>query len=124
MAKHGVIGLMRCMHQALKVHKVPVRINAVAPSWTGSGLVPEKYLTRLGIFTQSPDVVARAAAGLMVDKSRSGHLIHVDHGIYKEVDEAVFLPAYDGLPHPDTANEDDSMGMMWDVINGRANAES
>ncbi|KAI3319893.1 putative 15-hydroxyprostaglandin dehydrogenase [Xylariaceae sp. AK1471] len=123
-AKHGTIGLMRGMHQALEVQNVPVRINAVASSWTGTGMVSEQLLTELGIYTQSPTVVARAAAALMTDESRRGHLIHVDHGVYKEIDEAVMLPAYNSLSHRDTTSEDESMGRITEAAKAILNAKS
>jgi NAD(P)-dependent dehydrogenase (short-subunit alcohol dehydrogenase family) len=106
---------MRGMHRALQIHDVPVRVNAVAPSWTGSGLVSTPGLAKLGVYTQPPEAVARAAAVLMADGARRGHLVHVDHGLYKEIDEAVLLPAYESLPHEDTTNEDEAMGMLLDA---------
>ncbi|KAI0441845.1 short chain dehydrogenase [Xylaria telfairii] len=121
-AKHGTIGLVRGMHKALTVQSVPVRINGVAPSWTGSGIVMEQMFKSIGVYTQPPDAVARAAAMLMADESRRGHLIHVDHGIFKEVDEALLLPTYDTLPHKDTVNEDEAMGRMVEALKaGRRN---
>ncbi|KAI0453918.1 short chain dehydrogenase [Xylaria acuta] len=115
-AKHGTVGLVRGMHAALTVHSVPVRINGVAPSWTGSGIVVEQLFKKIGVYTQPPDAVARAVAMLMADESRRGHLIHVDHGVYKEVDEALLLPTYNTLPHKDTASEDESMGLMVEAL--------
>lgn len=104
------------MHRALTVQNVPVRINGVAPSWTGSGIVVEQVFKNIGVYTQPPDAVARAAAMLMADESRRGHLIHVDHGLYKEIDEALLLPAYKTLPHKDTINEDEAMGRMAEAL--------
>ncbi|KAJ2972491.1 hypothetical protein NUW58_g9174 [Xylaria curta] len=118
-AKHGTIGLMRSMHSALTRQDIPVRINAIAPSWTATGMVMEQVFKKFGVYTQSSDVVARAAAMLMADESRSGHLIHVDRGVYKEVDEAYLLPAFDSLMHKDTANEDDT---FWRVAEAYAEA--
>ncbi|KAI0409354.1 short chain dehydrogenase [Xylaria palmicola] len=115
-AKHGVIGLMRGLHSALAVHKVPVRVNAVAPSWTMTGLVQEETCEKAGVRAQPPGAVARAVVMLMADESRRGHLIHVDHGEYKEADEALLLPAYTTLRHKNTADEDKSMGLMVDAF--------
>jgi hypothetical protein len=79
-------------------------------------MVPEELLGKLGIHTQTPAVVARAVVLLMADESRRGHLVHVDHGVYKEIDEAVMLPAYRGLMHKDTASEGASLRVMEEAI--------
>lgn len=97
-SKHGTIGLTRSLHAATTSHNIPVRINGVAPSWTGTGIVDATFFaTRLGVATQSADSVARAAALLMADSSRRGHIFLVERGVCKEVDEAVFVPAYASL---------------------------
>ncbi|KAI1195697.1 short chain dehydrogenase [Nemania serpens] len=118
-AKHGTIGLMRGLHTVLNSQGVPVRVNAVAPSWTGTGMVPEQAFNSAGVYTQTPDVVARAAALLMADESHRGHLIHVDHGVYKEIDEALMLPTYRSLLHEGTTNEDESMGKVLGNVVGK-----
>ncbi|KAI0467311.1 major facilitator superfamily domain-containing protein [Xylaria cf. heliscus] len=115
-AKHGTVGLVRGMHSALAAESVPVRINGVAPSWTGTNMVLETTFKKVGIYTQPPVAVARAVAKLMADESRRGHLIHVDHGVYKEIDEAVLLPTYYTIPHKDTLKEDDAMGQVEKVL--------
>ncbi|KAI0864724.1 short chain dehydrogenase [Xylaria cubensis] len=111
-AKHGTVGLVRGMHAALAVQNAPVRINGVAPSWTGTGIVLDQLFQKLGLYTQPPDAVARAVAMLMADESRRGHQIHVDHGIYKEIDEALMLPTYNTVPHKDTMGEDETVGRV------------
>ncbi|KAI0535004.1 short chain dehydrogenase [Xylaria digitata] len=122
-SKHGSLGLMRGLHSALTAQNVPVRINAVAPSWTASSIVVQQLFNQFGIYTQPASAVARAAANLMADESRRGHLIHVDHGIYKEVDEALLLPAYHTLPHKETTNEDEAMGQMIARMKAHAGEE-
>ncbi|TGJ81273.1 hypothetical protein E0Z10_g7496 [Xylaria hypoxylon] len=119
-SKHGSLGLMRGLHSALTVQNVPVRINAVAPSWTAGGMVVEELFNSLGIYTQPASAVARAVVNLMADESHRGHLIHVDHGVYKEVDEALMLPTYNTLRHKDTADEDESMGRAAELMRGWA----
>lgn len=64
---------MRGLRQVLEEAKVPVRVNATAPSWTQGGMVPEKILAQLGEPLQSAAVVARGAALLMADGARQGH---------------------------------------------------
>ncbi|KAI0190721.1 hypothetical protein EV127DRAFT_79136 [Xylaria flabelliformis] len=115
-AKHGTVGLVRGVHAALSAQNVPVRINGVAPSWTGTGIVIDRLFQKLGLYTQPPDAVARAVAMLMADESRRGHQIHVDHGIYKEIDEALMLPTYNTIPHKDTADEDETVGRMREAV--------
>lgn len=44
---------------------------------------------------QSTDVVARAAAYLMVDGKRSGDLVFVWSGRYKEIEQSILVKAYD-----------------------------
>jgi len=77
-------------------------------------MVPPAIFEQLGIYTQPPSAVARAVALLMADESRKGHIIHVDHGVYKEIDEAVLLPAYKtSIVHPDTLDEDETVEKMF-----------
>ncbi|KAB8209877.1 hypothetical protein BDV34DRAFT_221381 [Aspergillus parasiticus] len=84
-AKHGVLGLMRSL-----VGQAPgnVRVNAIAPSWTTTGLVPAEFLASLGVITQDPGVVARSVAFLFAESTRNGHLIYSWEGNYKEIEQA------------------------------------
>ncbi|KAE8164808.1 hypothetical protein BDV40DRAFT_286688 [Aspergillus tamarii] len=84
-AKHAVLGLMRSLVAQLPGN---VRVNAIAPSWTSSGLVSPEFLASLGVITQDPDVVARSVALLFADSERNGHLIYSWEGKYKEIDQA------------------------------------
>ncbi|KAI1262510.1 putative 15-hydroxyprostaglandin dehydrogenase [Xylariaceae sp. FL1019] len=106
-AKHGTLGVLRGMHKRLSLTSLPIRINAVAPSWTGSDMVKGSFLSDLSIYHQPASAVARAVVFLMADEQRNGQLIHVDHGVYTEVDESLLLPAYEGVKHPETGDEDD-----------------
>ncbi|OGM49899.1 short-chain dehydrogenase [Aspergillus bombycis] len=83
-AKHGVLGLMRGL-----VGQLPpsVRVNAIAPSWTASGLVSADFLASLGVIAQGPEVVARSVVFLFTDSERNGHLIYSWEGKYKEIDK-------------------------------------
>lgn len=92
-AKHGVLGWMRGMIPNIKEFDLPIRINAISPSWTLTGLVPEDVVDKLDAEWQSPLVVARSVALLMADERRQGQLIYSWAGRYMEVEEAVFLPA-------------------------------
>ncbi|KAE8408604.1 hypothetical protein BDV37DRAFT_295187 [Aspergillus pseudonomiae] len=84
-AKHGVLGLTRGL-----VGRLPpsVRVNAIAPSWTVTGLVSADILASLGVIAQGPEVVARSVVLLFTDSERNGHLIYSWEGKYKEIDKA------------------------------------
>ncbi|KAI1180975.1 short chain dehydrogenase [Nemania sp. FL0916] len=123
-SKHGVIGLMRGMHASLShpsppsPSPSPIRINAVAPSWTATGMVIQDIFDRMRIYIQPASAVARGVAKLMADDSHRGHLVHIDHEVYKEADEAVMLPAYYSLMHKDTDNEDEVLARVRETALG------
>ncbi|KAI0157687.1 short chain dehydrogenase, partial [Xylariaceae sp. FL1272] len=106
-AKHGTLGLLRGMYKRLSLTSLPIRINAVAPSWTASHMVQDNILSNLSIYHQPASMVAKAVVCLMADGQRNGQLIHVDHGVYREIDESLLLPAYKGVKHAETGDEDD-----------------
>ncbi|RBA12928.1 hypothetical protein FPRO05_13982 [Fusarium proliferatum] len=95
-AKHGVLGFGRGLIPRLQEAQLPIRVNILAPSWTDSNVLPslKSLLEDIHVEVQPASTVARCAAYLMADTSRNGQLIHVQRGKYKEVDEAVLLPAY------------------------------
>lgn len=94
-AKHGVLGLMRGLVPIL-LPDIPIRINAIAPSWTTTGLVPEHVIESVvGIGTQTPAVVARSVAILMAERQRHGQLIYSVEGKYSEIDSALLQTAAD-----------------------------
>lgn len=83
-SKHAVLGLLRALQPQLNNSKLPIRINAIAPSWTATGIVPSTVIAALGEGNyQSPDVVARSVAVLMADGKRHGELIYSDRGYFK-----------------------------------------
>ena len=92
-AKHGVLGWMRGIVPNIETAGVPIRVNAIAPSWTITGLVPAHLRERLqNVEWQGPDVVARSVAILMADESRQGQLIYSWGGRFKEIEETKLLP--------------------------------
>ncbi|EEH36520.2 hypothetical protein PAAG_06938 [Paracoccidioides lutzii Pb01] len=107
-AKHGVLGLMRGLTPHL-YPKLPIRINAIAPSWTDTGIVPRSLFELVGVTVQSTHVVALSVALLMssdggnsvdiVDSSRHGQLIYSVAGLYREIEEGM-LEAVAGLLSP------------------------
>lgn len=96
-AKHGVLGFMRGMIPNLKDANIPIRINALAPGWTATGLVPQPFLEKANVAWQPPSAVARSVALLMADKERNGQLIYSNEGNYKEIEESILLKAAPNL---------------------------
>jgi NAD(P)-dependent dehydrogenase (short-subunit alcohol dehydrogenase family) len=86
-AKHGVLGLMRSLVDQLP--SVKVRINAIAPSWTDTRIVPKEALEKIGVKVQSTEVVAKSVAVLAVDEKRHGETIYSSAGVYKEIEGPV-----------------------------------
>lgn len=87
-AKHGVLGLLRGANTHIRNNHMPLRINAVAPSWTRTGLVPlsGQQFDELGIVSQPPEAVARSVALLATDEKRRGQCIYSRGGEYVEVE--------------------------------------
>ena len=67
--------------------KVPIRVNAVAPAWTETAILPSEVMQSIkkGEY-QSPDVVARSVVLLMADRERHGDLLYVDRGRFTELE--------------------------------------
>lgn len=94
-AKHGVLGLMRALTASLQP-SIPVRVNAVAPSWTATGIIPPGLLEKfVGVSSQPADVVATSVACLMAASQRSGQMIYSANGMYTEADEILLRAADD-----------------------------
>jgi hypothetical protein len=91
-SKHAVLGLLRSLYTTLHPH-FPIRINAIAPSWTATGIVPEALIAvlREGA-VQSPDVVARSVIYLFASQKgeggerQHGACIYSDRGKFWDVE--------------------------------------
>jgi NAD(P)-dependent dehydrogenase (short-subunit alcohol dehydrogenase family) len=84
--KHAVLGLMRSLYGHL-YPQLPIRINAIAPSWTDTGIVPREVLAALGEGNyQSADVVGRSVTLLMADDKRHGELVYSERGHYMDLE--------------------------------------
>lgn len=93
-AKHGVLGLMRNLHQNLI--DTPIRSNCITPLWTATGLVPAKLMEeKLGIISQPAETVACAVALLMADGERNGQTILSKQGRHKEVDKLLLKTVFE-----------------------------
>lgn len=107
-AKHGVLGFGRGLARLMEAASIPVRINTLAPSWTSTNVLPDVagIMQAVSHRSQSPDVVARLTAFLMVDEKRNGEIIFVDNGKYTEIEKAVLVPAFEKIMG-DAPSDDD-----------------
>lgn len=94
-AKHGVLGWMRGIVPNLQTAGLPIRVNAISPSWTITGLIPPEVVEGMRDVCewQGAEVVARNVALLMVDEGRQGQLCYSVGGRYTEIEESVLLGA-------------------------------
>jgi NAD(P)-dependent dehydrogenase (short-subunit alcohol dehydrogenase family) len=82
---------MRGTVPTLQRYHPTIRVNAIAPSWTATGLTPKAIVEAAGGAVQGPEVPARSVALLMADASRQGQLIYSVQGKLVELEEAVLL---------------------------------
>ncbi|KAM6535739.1 hypothetical protein FALCPG4_005281 [Fusarium falciforme] len=116
-AKHAVLGIGRGLVPLLGAANLPIRVNTLAPSWADSSVLPglKGLLEAIGVELMPASAVARGAALLMADESRNGNLIHVQLGKYKEIDEAVLLPAFESIKGPDYPSEDEVLRRLQEL---------
>ncbi|KAF2818457.1 NAD(P)-binding protein [Ophiobolus disseminans] len=85
-AKHAVLGLLRSLTPNLHPN-LPIRINAIAPHWTQTGIVTADLTAVLGEGNyQSADVAARSALVLMADGERHGELVYSEAGRFRDLE--------------------------------------
>ncbi|KEF53875.1 uncharacterized protein A1O9_10277 [Exophiala aquamarina CBS 119918] len=89
-SKHGVVGILRGVREHLYPN-VPIRINAVAPSWTATPIIllPHAAFEKVGLSVQPPSKVALAVGLLVADPTRHAQTIYCVNGRYKELEEEV-----------------------------------
>ncbi|KAK2598807.1 hypothetical protein N8I77_012194 [Diaporthe amygdali] len=121
-AKAAVHGFARALHPCIAAYKLPIRINAVAPTWTNSSVLPglESIMAKIGVEVQPASAVARATALLMADSARHGQSIHVQCGKFKEIDEAVLLPQAEAIRGPDYPSEDWVLEKAMEILAAEA----
>lgn len=118
-SKHGVLGLMRGLYPLLTSGGIPIRINAISPSWTYTGLVPAELLDALGVKAQPAEIAARSALILMADEKRNGQLMHSANGRYREIEEEVFMPATLEVVGSEGPNEDEILARALKMFAGQ-----
>ena len=65
-----------------------LRLNAIAPSWTDTGIVPADFFESVGVLPQTPEAVARSVVLLFADQQRHGDVIYSWDNKFKEVNRA------------------------------------
>jgi NAD(P)-dependent dehydrogenase (short-subunit alcohol dehydrogenase family) len=118
-SKHGVIGLMRGTSMHAKNNNLPLRINAVAPSWTRTGTVTisQAQFEKLGVISQPPEAVARSVALLATDETRSCQCIYSRGGEYVEMEEPMHATMLKQFRFTGLAEEDERQSVL-DLIFG------
>ncbi|KAK1710647.1 short-chain dehydrogenase [Colletotrichum lupini] len=117
-AKHAVLGFGRGLIPLIAAANLPIRVNTLAPTWADSSVLPDLkgLMAKIGVEIQTAEAVARGAAYLMADTSRNGNVIHVQLGKYKEIDEAVLLPAFESIKGPDYPGEDEVLRRLQELM--------
>ncbi|UQC90666.1 short-chain dehydrogenase [Colletotrichum lupini] len=117
-AKHAVLGFGRGLIPLIASANLPIRVNTLAPTWADSSVLPDLkgLMAKIGVEIQTAEAVARGAAYLMADTSRNGNVIHVQLGKYKEIDEAVLLPAFESIKGPDYPGEDEVLRRLQELM--------
>ncbi|KAJ5754015.1 uncharacterized protein N7511_008168 [Penicillium nucicola] len=112
--KHGVLGIIHGLEHQIEGK---VRLNAVAPSWTATGMIPSAFIESLGVGVQAPEVVAKSVALLFADQQRHAEVIYSWDGKYQEVNKAKggLLDASDALLE-NASNEETVMRQLRDLI--------
>ncbi|KAK1671810.1 short-chain dehydrogenase [Colletotrichum godetiae] len=117
-AKHAVLGFGRGLIPLIASANLPIRVNTLAPTWADSSVLPDLkgLMAKIGVEIQTAEAVARGAAYLMADASRNGNVIHVQLGKYKEIDEAILLPAFESIKGPDYPGEDEVLRRLTELM--------
>lgn len=83
--KHGVLGIIRGVGNLMGE---TVRLNAIAPSWTDTAMVPTEFVRSWGGLIQSAEAVAKGVVLLFADGTRHQEVIYSWGGRYREVNKA------------------------------------
>lgn len=87
--KHGVLGAMRALRQYLPRQAHRLRVNAVCPWMTTTGMVKgiQDAWFKAELPANTPTAVARIIAGLVVDPKLNGTSMYVEGGRGWEIEE-------------------------------------
>ncbi|KAF2996913.1 hypothetical protein E8E13_005896 [Curvularia kusanoi] len=84
-SKHAVLGLLRSLTHLSP--SLPLRINAIAPSWTDTGIVGRGVVAAIGKDNfQSADVPAQSVVLLMADSKKHGELVFSERGRFMDLE--------------------------------------
>lgn len=88
-SKHGVLGLMRALRLYLSSSPHQLRINAVCPWMTTTGMVKgiQNSWLNAGLPVNSPLDVAVITAGLLADSQLNGKTMYVEGGRAWEIED-------------------------------------
>lgn len=80
--------------------------------------MPPQIMESVGVETQEPVLVGRAAAYLMADETKKGQMIHVAKGKYREVEESIMLPAAEKVVDVENGGimEDDTLAKIIETM--------
>lgn len=121
-SKHGILGFVRGMRASLQQAQIPIRINAITPSWTETALFPRELIVAAGGVMQTAAEVAPSAALLMVDEERTGQVIYSEAGRMWEIEDVVLLPAALGVRVPGTQTLDETLFRAMGLVEEAAAA--
>lgn len=119
-SKHGVLGFMRGMNSSIAQAGLPIRINAIAPSWTVSRILDtHEMFEEVGGLVQPASAVAPSVALLMADEGRNGQLIFSERGRYWEIEEGILKPAWLQVRTPGAQALDETLGLVMKLAEER-----
>lgn len=81
-----VLGLLRSLTDQLHPRE-RIRVNAIAPSWTTTAMIPESLLDKVAF--QPASAVALSVAMLALNDNYHGKTIYSADGKYKEIEEPI-----------------------------------
>lgn len=122
-SKHALLGFMRSMVSILQPKNLPIRINATAPHWTETGLVPREIIEAAGGLVQTAEQVAPSVVVLMADQARNGQMVYSEGGRFWEIEEAVLLPAADSVGVAGTLSLDQTLKKVLELAGASADRE-
>lgn len=122
-SKHGILGFVRGMRSSPQLAGIPIRINAITPSWTETALFPRELIVAAGGVVQTAAEVAPSAALLMVDQERTGQVVYSEAGRMWEIEDAVLLPAALAVRLPGSQTLDQTLIRAMGLVEAAADGQ-